>query len=157
MINKGPYFEDFAIGSRHKSRVGRTITDTDNIWFSLLTNNNNQIHFNVDYTEKNYPGEPFKGRLVVNGLLTLSTVVGLVVDYTSAAGFMLSLDNARFKNPVFAGDTLYAEVEIIDKRESKSRPGFGVVKIKTHGLNQRGEEVVEFDRTFMVPKNGTKW
>lgn len=153
----GPYYEDFKVGSTYKSRAGRTLTDTDNIWFSLLTNNSNQIHFNLDYVKKNYPGRPFNGRLVVNGFLTLATVVGLMVEFTSSRGFMLSLDNAKFSNPVFSGDTIYAEAEIMDKRESKTRKGFGVVSIKTTGRNQDGETVVTFDRKFMIPMRGRKW
>jgi acyl dehydratase len=68
---EGPYFEDLDIGMKFKSKIGRTLTDVDNIWFTLLTNNTNQIHFNKDYTERYYAGEPFKGKLVVNGILTL--------------------------------------------------------------------------------------
>ncbi|BDB99122.1 MaoC family dehydratase [Saccharolobus caldissimus] len=155
--SEGPYFEDFKIGQRFKSKVGRTITDVDNIWFTLLTNNSNQIHFNKDYTEKYFPGEPFKGRLVVNGFLTLAIVAGLLVEQTSQNGFMLGIENVKFLNPVFAGDTIYGEAEVIEVRESKSRPGFGIVKIRTWGYNQRGEKVIEFDRVFMVRKRGVSW
>lgn len=153
----GPYYEDFEVGSKFRSRVGRTVTDADNIWFSLITNNSNQIHFNEDYTAQNYPGEPFKGRLVVNGMFTLSVVVGLMVEYTSSKGFMLSLDNAVFSHPVFKGDTIYGEVEITGKRESKSRPGFGIVSIKTTGTNQKGDTLLTFDRKFMIPFRESKW
>ncbi|EHP69388.1 acyl dehydratase [Metallosphaera yellowstonensis MK1] len=143
--------------SPFKSKVGRTITDVDNIWFTLLTNNSNQIHFNKDYTEKYFPGEPFKGRLVVNGFLTLAIVAGLLVEQTSQNSFMLGIENVKFLNPVFAGDTIYGEAEVIEVRESKSRAGFGIVKIRTWGYNQRGEKVVEFDRVFMVRKRGVSW
>ncbi|MBP1357971.1 MAG: MaoC family dehydratase [Sulfolobus sp.] len=157
MENEGPYFEDFKTGMRFKSRVGRTILDTDNVWFTLLTNNNNEIHFNVDYTQKNFPGEPFKGRLVVNGFLTLAIAAGLLVEYTSKNGIMLGLENVKFLNPVFSGDTIYSEAEVTEVRESKSRPGWGLVKLKTWAYNQRGEKVLEFDRIFMVRKRGIKW
>ncbi|WP_338599135.1 MaoC family dehydratase [Sulfolobus tengchongensis] len=154
---EGPFFEDFMVGQRFRSKVGRTVTDVDNIWFTLLTNNSNQIHFNKDYTEKYFAGEPFRGRLVVNGFLTLSIVAGLLVEQTSQNGFMLGIENVKFLNPVFGGDTIYAEAEVTEVRESKSRPGFGIVKIKTWGYNQRGEKVIEFDRIFMVRKRGATW
>ncbi len=157
LTDDGPYYEDFEVGSKQRSRVGRTLTDTDNIWFSLLTNNSNQIHFNADYVQKSYPGEPFNGRLVVNGMLTLAIAVGLMVEFTSSKGFMLSLDNAKFSKPAFSGDTVYAEVEVTEKRESGSRPGFGIVSIKTTGRNQKGETLVTFDRKFMIPMRGRKW
>jgi acyl dehydratase len=152
MIQEGPFFEDFKVGMKFKSRIGRTITEADNIWFTLLTNSSNQIHFNKDYTEKQYSGEPFFGKLVVNGFLTITIVSGLLTEFTSQRGFMLGLDNVRFLKPVFPGDTLYGEGEVIEVRESKSRRGFGIVKIRTRGINQAGDIVVEFDRTFMVPK-----
>ncbi|QXJ27487.1 MaoC family dehydratase [Saccharolobus shibatae] len=153
----GPFFEDFKVGQKFKSKVGRTITDVDNIWFTLLTNNSNQIHFNKDYTEKYFPGEPFNGRLVVNGFLTLTIVAGLLVEQTSQNGFMLGIENVKFLHPVFSGDTIYAEAEVIEVRESKSRPGFGIVKIRSYGYNQKGEKLIEFDRVFMVRKRGAKW
>ncbi|AAK43235.1 MaoC family dehydratase [Saccharolobus solfataricus] len=153
----GPFFEDFKVGQKFKSKVGRTITDVDNIWFTLLTNNSNQIHFNKDYTEKYFPGEPFNGRLVVNGFLTLTIVAGLLVEQTSQNGFMLGIENVKFLHPVFSGDTIYAEAEVIKVRESKSRPGFGIVKIRSYGYNQKGEKLIEFDRVFMVRKRGAKW
>lgn len=151
------YYEDINIGDTYKSTNGRTVTDVDNIWFTLLTNNSNQIHFNSDYTSKNYSGEPFNGRLVVNGMLTIAIVVGLAVEHTSKNGFMLGIDDVKYKHPVFAGDTLYSSVEVVDKRESTSRKGFGVIKIKTIGYNQKSEEVIEMIRTFMVPMKGRKW
>ncbi|AHC51386.1 MaoC family dehydratase [Sulfolobus acidocaldarius SUSAZ] len=157
MSEQGPFFEDFKVGQRFRSKVGRTLTDVDNIWFTLLTNNSNQIHFNRDYTEKYFSGEPFKGRLVVNGFLTLAIVAGLLVELTSQNGFMLGIENVKFMNPVFAGDTIYGEAEVIEARESKSRPGFGIVKIRTWGYNQRGEKIVEFDRVFMVRKRNSVW
>ena len=154
---EGPYFEDFKVGQKFKSKIGRTVTETDNIWFTLLTNNSNQIHFNKDYTERVFSGDPFKGRLVVNGFLTLAIVAGLLVEETSQNGFMLGIENVKFLHPVFPGDTIYAEAEVIETRESKSRPGFGIVRIRTYGYNQNGEKVIEFDRVFMVRKRGAMW
>ncbi len=148
----GPYFEDFRRGTKFKGKVGRTVTDADNIWFTLLTNNSNQIHFNADYAKKNFPGKPFKGRMVVNGFFTLATVAGILVDQTSSNGFMLGIRNVKFLSPVFAGDTIYAECEVTGARESKSRPGSGVVTLRSWGLNQMGEKLVEFERDFMVRK-----
>jgi acyl dehydratase len=149
------YFEDLKPGFKFKSPVGRTLTDVDNIWFSLLTNNVNQIHFNKDYVEKHYSGDPFHGRLVVNGILTLAIAVGLT-SHLSARGFMLGLENVRFRRPVFAGDTIYAEAEVVEARESRSRPGYGIVRLRTKAYNQRGEVVLEFDRIIMVPKRQGK-
>jgi acyl dehydratase len=153
----GPYYEDISVGDKFRSEIGRTITDTDNIWFTLLTNNENQIHFNKDYTEKYFAGPPFNGRLVVNGLLTLSIAVGLSTRYTSNRGIMLGIDKVRFLKPVFSGDTIYVEGEVIEKRESKSRPGFGIVKINHKAKNQNDETVLEFERTIMIPKRESKW
>lgn len=159
MQEEGPpaafYFEDLRPGLKFKSPVGRTLTDVDNIWFSLLTNNVNQIHFNKDYVEKHYSGSPFHGRLVVNGILTLAVAVGLT-SHLSARGFMLGLENVRFRRPVFAGDTIYAEAEVVEARESRSRPGHGIVRLRTKAYNQRGEVVLEFDRIIMVPRRQGK-
>ena len=153
----GPYYENFVRGTKFLSKVGRTITETDNIWFTLLTNNNNQIHFNKDYVQKTFPGEPFNGKLVVNGFLILAIVAGLLVEYTSVNGFMLGLENLKFLRPVFEGDTIYAECTISDIRESNKYPQSGIVKVSTSGFNQRKEKIVEFDRTFMVRKKGSVW
>lgn len=151
------YFEDFRPGMKFKGSVGRTVTDADNIWFTLMTNNNNQIHFNADYTQKNFAGEPFRGRMVVNGFFTLATVAGILVEQTSAHGFMLGLSNVKFVNPVLAGDTIYAECEVTATRKSESRKGNGIVSIRTWGYNQRGERLLEFDRDFMVRERGGAW
>ena len=151
------YFGDFEPGMKFKGAVGRTVTDADNIWFTLMTNNGNQIHFNADYAQKNFPGEPFRGRMVVNGFMTLATVAGLLVDQTSAHGVMLGLTNVRFVSPVFAGDTIYAECEVRSSSRSEKRTGNGVVSIRTGGYNPRGEKYIEFDRDFMVRERGAVW
>lgn len=156
-VEEGPFFEDFEVGARFRSRNGRTITDTDNIWFTLLTGNSNQIHFNQDYTQKTFPGEPFRGRMVVNGFLTIAIAAGLLVEVTSRNGFQVGMGNVKFSEPVFHGDTIYSEAEVTEARESKSRPGFGLVSLRTRGKNERGQTVVEFDRTFMVRKKGVTW
>jgi len=154
-VPAGLYFQDFRRGMKFKGSVGRTVTDADNIWFTLMTNNNNQIHFNADYAKRNFPGKPFWGRMVVNGFLTLATVAGILVEQTSANGFMLGLRNVEFLSPVFAGDTIYAECEVTSTRRSKTRKGSGIVSLKTRGYNQRGKTVIEFDRDFMVRERGT--
>lgn len=152
MKEDGSYYDDLVVGKKFKSLVGRTVTDVDNIWFTLLNMDRNPIHFNLDYVQKYYAEEPFNGRLVFNGIATLAIANGLTNEYTSAKGFVLSLDGVRFKKPVFAGDTIYAEVEVVERRLSNSRPGFGIVKTITRGYNQHGDEIIEFYKTFMVPK-----
>jgi acyl dehydratase len=146
------FFEDLAVGDKFRSGLGRTIVDADNIWFSLLTLNTNQVHFNEDYVRTNLMDEPFGGKLLVNGAFTLGLVIGLSVNTSRVQGVMVGLEDVRFTHPVFAGDTIYAEADIIDARESRSRSGYGVVKFKTRGYNQRGETVVEFVRVVLVPK-----
>jgi itaconyl-CoA hydratase len=151
-METGLFFEDFEKGMRFKGRVGRTVTDADNVWFTLLTNNSNQIHFNADYARKRFAREPFRGRMVVNGFFTLATVAGILVDQTSANGFMLGLRDVKFLSPVFPGDTIYAECEVTETRESKSKSDSGIVSLRTWGYNQKGNKLIEFERDFMVRK-----
>ena len=143
----GRFFEDFEKGDVYRCRLGRTVTQADNIWFTLLTNNTNQIHFNEDYAAKT----EFK-RPLVNSILTIAIVTGLGVSDTSENGFALGWDEIRLPHPVFEGDTLYSQSEVVEKRESASRPGQGIVKLKTQGLNQDGTLVLEFTRGVMVWK-----
>jgi itaconyl-CoA hydratase len=143
----GRFFEDFTEGDIYRSRIGRTITEADNIQFTLLTNNTNQIHFNAHYASRT----EFK-RPLVNSALTLSVVAGLGVVDVSENGFALGWDYIKLPNPVFPGDTLYSESEVISTRESKSRPEQGVVKIRTRGMNQNGHVVIEYERSVMVWK-----
>jgi len=142
----GRFLEDFKIGDRYRSRLGRTITQADNIWFTLLTNNTNQIHFNEHYAAL----LPFKKPLVNSGL-TLAIVAGLMVSDTSEYGFALGLDGLTLPNPLFEGDTLYADTEVLDVRDSASRPGWGVVKVRQRGIKQDGTIVLVMSRTFMIP------
>ncbi len=155
--SQGRYFEDFQVGQVFKHSLGRTITETDNIWFTLLTCNTNPVLFNKDYCEKYYGGAPFGGRLLVNAALTFSTVAGLSVEDTSKYGVMLGLDNMKLPNPVFPGDTLYAKSEVLATRESKSHPEMGIVTIKTYGYKQDDTTVMEFERTFMIRKRNKSW
>jgi itaconyl-CoA hydratase len=157
MDEEGPFFDDFRVGMQFRGKVGRTVTETDNVWFTLLTGNSNQIHFNEDYTRRYFGGEPFNGRRVVNGFLTMAIAAGILVDATSRNGFQVGIEAVRFTRPVFHGDTLYSDAEVTEVRESRSRPGFGLIRIHTRGLNERGDPVVEFDRVFMVRKRGEAW
>lgn len=145
---RGRFYEDFDVGDVFRSRLGRTITETDNIWFTCLTMNTNQIHFNVPYTERTQFGQP-----LVNSAFTLALVVGLTVPDTSEnAAANLGWDDIKLPKPVFCGDTIWAESEITSKRESKSNPSVGIVSMRCRGINQRREVVIEFTRTFMVYK-----
>jgi itaconyl-CoA hydratase len=145
---RGRFLEDFAAGDVYRSRLGRTLTETDNTWFTLLTMNTNQMHFNAPYAERTEFGAP----LVVS-TLTLAIVLGLsVADTSENAVANLGWGDIKLPKPVFAGDTLWSESEVLSVRESKSRPSCGIVGIRTRGVNQRAEVVIEFTRSFMVFK-----
>ena len=136
------------MGDVYSSRLGQTVTRTDNQWFTLLTLNTNQMHFNEHYAE----GTPF-GQPLVNSAFTLALVTGMTVPDTSEnATANLSWTDIKLPRPVFEGDTLWAESEILELRESASRPNVGIVSIRTRGINQKREVVIEFRRTFMVYK-----
>jgi acyl dehydratase len=143
---RGRFFDDLDVGDVFRSRLGRTISEVDNTWFTNLTMNTNQLHFNAAYAE----GTRF-GRLVVNSALTVALVSGLSVPDTSEnAAANLSWTNIVLPAPVFVGDTLWAESEILAKRASSSNPDVGIIGMRTRGVNQRREVVVEFERTFML-------
>jgi acyl dehydratase len=144
---RGRFLEDFEVGDVYRSRLGRTVTETENIQFTLLTNNTNQIHFNADYGER----AGFGGCLV-NSLLTIAIVTGMSVPDVSENGVALGWSEIMLPNPVHPGDTLYSESEVLAVRESRSRPQQGIVTVKTRGLNQRGELVVELQRSVLVWK-----
>ena len=146
MADDGRFLEDFKVGDVYRSRLGRTVTQADNIWFTLLTNNTNQIHFNEHYAAL----FEFK-RPLVNSALTLSIVAGLMVADTSENGFALGLDKLTLPNPLFEGETLYADTEVLQVRESKSRPGWGIVEMRQRGIKADGTIVLTMNRTFMVP------
>jgi acyl dehydratase len=146
---RGRFLEDFQVGDTFRSRLGRTITETDNTWFTCLTMNTNQMHFNREYAARTEFGQP----LVVS-TLTLAVVLGLsVADTSENAVANLGWTDIRLPNPVYAGDTLWAETEVTGVRGSNSRPSCGIVAIRTRGLNQRAEVVIEFARSFMVFKS----
>ena len=143
---RGRFYEDFGVGDVYRSRFGRTITETDNIWFTCLTMNTNPLHFNVPFAEGTRFGQP-----LVNSAFTVALVTGLTVPDTSEnAAANLAWTEIKLPKPVFVGDTLWAESEITDLRESKSSPSVGIVSMRCRGINQRREVVIEFRRTFMV-------
>jgi itaconyl-CoA hydratase len=147
---RGRFYEDFDVGDVYRSRFGRTITETDNVWFTCLTMNTNQVHFNEPFAARTRFGRP-----LVNSTFTFALVTGMTVPDTSEnASANLAWTDIRLPNPVFAGDTLWAESEITDLRESSSNPSVGIVTMRSRGLNQRGDVVIEFKRTFMVYKRG---
>jgi itaconyl-CoA hydratase len=145
---QGRFFEDFDVGDVFSSRSGRTVTDTDNIWFTALTMNTNPLHFDQEFAS----GTRW-GKLLMNSTFTLAVITGLTVADTSEhAAANLEWSEIKLPNPVFAGDTLYAQSEILEKRESRSNPDVGIIKMRTRGLNQSGEVVCEFRRSFMIYK-----
>ena len=146
----GRVFEDFTIGDVYEHPLGRTILDADNVWFSCLTMNTNPIHFDAEYARRTEFGKP-----LMNSCFTLALVTGQsVTDLTQNAVANLGWDEVRLPHPVFEGDTIYARSEVLEARESKSRPAVGIVRVKTTGVNQDGTPVIEFERTFMVWKRG---
>jgi itaconyl-CoA hydratase len=144
---EGRFFEDFEVGDVYRCRYGRTVTEEDNIQFTLLTNNTNQIHFNRDYGARTEFGST-----LVNSALTLAIVAGMGVMDVSENGFALGWDEITLPHPVFPGDTLYSESEVVEKRESVSRPTQGIVKVESRGYNQDGELVIQYRRSVMVWK-----
>ena len=149
---QGRFFEDFEIGHIYQHPLGRTVTEHDNVSFSLMTMNSNQMHFNSEYAAKSEFGKP----LVVSTLTVAIAVGQSVTDITQNAFANLGWDEIRMTHPVFAGDTLFSESMVLEKRESASRPHAGIVKVKTRTLNQHGDEVCSFKRTFYVYKRGSE-
>ena len=146
----GRFYEDFEVGDIYRHPLGRTISESDNTWFTLLTMNTNPMHFDRKYAE----GSEF-GRILVNSTLTVAIVAGQSVIDTSQLAFAnLGWDEIRLTHPVFVGDTLYAESQVMALRESESRPHGGIVTIRTRGLNQDGDQVVSWKRTFFVYRRG---
>jgi acyl dehydratase len=143
---RGRFLEDFRVGDVYRHSHGRTVSEADNTWFTLLTSNTQQIHVNADYASRTEFGRP----LVVS-TLTLAIVTGLsVADVSQNAVANLGWNDVRLTAPVFAGDTLYASSEVVEVRPSRSRPGQGVVRVRTQGTNQRGETVIQFERAILV-------
>jgi itaconyl-CoA hydratase len=146
----GRVFEDFIVGDIYEHLLGRTIIEADNIWFTCLTMNTNPIHVDSEYAAR----MPYKKRLV-NSCFTLSLVTGQsVTDLTLNGVANLGWDDVILPHPVFEGDTIYSRSEVLETRDSKSRPNVGIVRVKTTGVNQDGTPVIEFARSFMVWKRG---
>lgn len=146
----GRYYEEFTVGDIYEHRPGRTISEADNSWFTLLTMNTHPLHFDHVYAAQTEFGKP----LVVS-TLTVAILVGLSVsDVSQKAVANLGWKDINMTAPVFAGDTLFAESQVIEKRESKSRPEQGLVTVKTIGRNQHGVVVCEFLRTMLIWKRG---
>src|SRR5258708_15893751 len=145
----GSFFEDFTVGLVVRHPIGRTVTATDNAWFSLLTCNTNPIHFDRHYASQTEFGQP-----LVSSPFTLALVTGLSVSDVSQNAVNLGWDEVTMPAPVFEGDTIYAQTEILSTRESASRPTMGIVGVKTTGFKQDGTVVMEFRRTILVYKRG---
>lgn len=146
----GRYYEDFEVGHIYEHRPGRTISETDNTWFTLLTMNTHPMHFDKEYAKHSE-----FGRVIVCSPLTLALLVGMsVTDVSQKAIANLGWTDIRMTHPVFVGDTLTSESEVMAKRESKSRPHAGLVTVKTRGFNQDGTLVCDFERTILVAKEG---
>jgi itaconyl-CoA hydratase len=143
----GRTYDDFVVGHVYEHRPGRTITEADNAWFTLLTMNQHPVHFDAAYAA----GTEFK-QLLVNSCLTLSIVTGMsVADVSAKAIANLGWSKVELTAPVFVGDTIYAESEVLSKRLSLSRPGQGVVTVRTRGLKADGTVFMVFERTVLVP------
>jgi len=143
---RGRFFEDFEVGDIYEHPLGRTVTTTDNLWFTLLTQNTAPIHF-----DHNYASQTEFGRPLVDSTFTLALVTGQSVTDVSQNVFAnLGWDEVRLPAPVFEGDTIYSSSEVLEKRESRSRSNVGIVVVRTTGYNQDGRTVISFKRTVMV-------
>jgi itaconyl-CoA hydratase len=145
----GKYYEDLAVGDHYKHATGRTVSEMDNTLFCALTLNTQPLHINADYAAQSQFGQR-----IVNGLFTLGLVVGLsVADLTEGTIVAnLGYDKVLHPNPVFHGDTVYAETDVLDKRESTSKPDRGIVRLKQIGRKPDGTVVVELERTVLFLK-----
>lgn len=144
----GTYYEDFVVGEEIKHATSKTVFESDNNLFSLLTMNHHPVHINTHYAKQNQHGE-----ILVVGPLVFSLVVGFTVaDISGKAIANLGYENIKHLKPTFIGDTLYARTKILDKRESKSKPDRGIVYVETIGYNQRGEDVISFRRNVLIKK-----
>lgn len=145
----GLYFEDFDVGMQFHHHRGRTVTEMDNVLFNALTMNDQPLHINEDFAAKTAYGQR-----IVNGIFTLGLVVGLTVadltDGTIIAN--LGYDRVVHPHPVFHGDTVYAETEVLEKRESRSKPDQGIIRLKHIGRNQNQIVVIEVERSVLFMK-----
>ncbi len=146
---RGRVFEDFEVGQVFRHALGRTVTESDNVWLTMITLNPNPIHFDREYARQTEWGRP-----LVNSCFTISLVTALTVADLSQNAVNLGWDKVRLPNPVFEGDTLYAESEVLSVRESISRPHQGIVGFRTVGFNQDGKPVITYERTILVYRRG---
>ncbi|KAA9149014.1 MaoC family dehydratase [Amycolatopsis acidicola] len=145
---QGRFYEEFTVGDVYRHPLGRTISEADNTWFTLLTMNTHPAHFDANYASKT----PF-GKVIVNSGLTIAMLIGQSVsDVSQRAVANLELTDVKLTHPVFVGDTLYGESICTGKRESASKPYAGLVNVHTRGLNAEGDECLSFDRTVLVYK-----
>jgi len=148
MADLGRFYEDFSVGDVYQNPIGRTITETDNTWFTLLSMNTNQNHFNAHYAASTEFGRP-----LVNSGVTVAVLLGLTVaDLSQHAIANLGWKDIELRHPVFAGDTLYAESRILELRQSKSRPTAGIVTARSRAINQDGHVCLSWVRSVMVLK-----
>lgn len=146
----GRFFEDFVVGDVFEHPLGRTVTTTDNTWFTLLTQNTAPIHFDHEYAARTEFGQP-----LVNSAFTLALVAGQSVTDVSQNVFAnLGWNDITLPNPVFEGDTIRSRSEVLETRESRSRPTLGIVTVRTTGYKQSGETVIDYTRTVLVYKRG---
>ncbi len=146
----GRYYEDFVVGDVYEHRPGRTITDYDNVQFTLMTMNTHPAHFDYEFAKRTEFGKP-----LVCSPLTVALMVGMSVsDVSQKAVANLGWQDIRLTHPLFPGDTLYAESEVVSKRESKSREGQGIVTVRSTGKNQDGAVCCTFERTMLIWKRG---
>ena len=146
----GRYYEDFQLGDIYEHRPNRTLTETDNTWFTLLTMNTHLMHFDAEYAKHSE-----FGKCIICSPLTVAVLVGMsVTDVSQKAIANMGWTDIKMTHPLFAGDTLSGESEVLSKRESKSRPNAGLVTVKTRGFNQDGTLVCEFERTMLIAKRG---
>lgn len=144
----GLYYEDFEIGAEIKHSLSKTIFESDNNLFCLLTMNHHPVHTNIDYAEKNQ-----HGKILVVGTLVFSLVVGMTVpDISGKAIANLCYEEIKHLKPVFINDTIYARTRILDKKESETKADRGIVYVETFGYNQKGEDVISFRRKVLVKK-----
>ncbi|HWS80120.1 MAG TPA: MaoC family dehydratase [Rubrobacter sp.] len=147
---RGRFFEDFKVGDVYEHPLGRTVTTTDNIWFTLLSQNTAPVHFDHNYAAQTEFGKP-----LVDSTFTLALVTGQsVTDISQNVFANLGWDEVRLPAPVIEGDTIYSQSEVLEKRESRSRPNVGIVTVETPGYNQDGRTVITFKRTIMVYRRG---
>jgi len=147
----GNYYEDFTVGETIEHALSKTIFESDNNLFSLLTMNHHPVHLNTDYA-----GNQQHGQILVVGTLVFSVAVGISVgDISGKAIANLEYESVKHLAPVFVNDTLYVRTEILDKRESASKPDRGIVYVETTARNQRDEDVLRFRRKVLIPKKPT--